>query len=101
MGFDHIGHKPHRPQIGRFALRFILSAFRNSQFTNDRFVPYFPILHFHVSHFQPHHERTLQRILMRFLFVINVRNNEPSEQLGQTKAPYDKTHLVYLVADMV
>ena len=28
------------------------------------------------------HERTLQRILMRFLFVINVRNNEPPEQLG-------------------
>ena len=29
-------------------------------------------------------EHTFQVILMRFLFVINVRNNEPPEQLGYT-----------------
>jgi len=67
---------------GRFALRFTLSAFRTSTFLPlTGLVVYFPILHFHVSHFQPPHERTFQRILMRFIFVINVRNNEPPEQL--------------------
>jgi len=37
---------------------------------------------------------------MSFLFVINVRNG-PGTPGIQTKAPYDKSNLVYLVADMV
>jgi len=48
------------------------------------------------------HERAFQGILMRFIFVINVRNKQraPGTTGIQTKAPYDKTHRVYLVADM-
>jgi len=64
------------------------------------------------------HERAFQRILMRFIFVINVRNNEPPEQLGyRQKHPTTKPtsytlwpiwfvaemvvgDMVYLVADM-
>ena len=55
---------------------------------------------FHI--FSLPHERTLRRILMRFLFVINVRNNEPPEQLGYRQKHHTtvKTHLVHLVADM-
>ena len=47
------------------------------------------------------HERALQRILMRFIFVINVRNNEPPEQLGYRQKHPTTKPASYLVADMV
>ena len=63
---------------------------------------YCPILHFHVSHFQP---PPWTRFSTDFnaLYYRHKRAEQraPGTTGIQTKAPLDKTHFVYLVADMV
>jgi len=61
-------------------------------------VPYFPILHFHVSHFQPPPSTDFNALPFRHK---RAEQRAPRTTGIKTKALYDKTHLVYLVANMV